>query len=553
MNSRSSGILLHPTSLSNPYPIGDLGPSATAFVDFLVLSGQSWWQMLPIGPTGIGNSPYQSSSAFAGNQFLLSPDLLIEHGFLNRGDIESHVPGAPGKVDYFAMEQLKLKWFKKAYEQFEKKGGMVKRLEFEAFVRAESFWLNDFSLYLAVRDNEGTGDWTKWARELRTRKPEALVRARKHFTDDIRYHQFIQWQFSIQWKELRAYCESKAVQLIGDIPLFVSHESADVWVHPEIFKLDADGNMTVVAGVPPDYFTKTGQRWGEPVYRWDVLQGQNYNWWIERLRTALGRFGVIRLDHFIGYVRTYEVPSGDLTAENGQYQPGGGSAFFEAVSKALGSLPFIAEDLGVLTPEVIALREQLNLPGSRVLQFEFESELEKNIFPSKELPVNSVVYTGTHDNDTTEGWYRKLPTTQRKSLRKHLGANDQTVVRAMILAAMASRADRVIVPAQDLLDLGTEARMNIPGTVEGNWQWRLKDDALTTELAQRLRNLTGTCGRLGSEGHHSPPLRPDDNPSEKNAKLGHEPYEGQNHLNDQTDKYRHHAEGELKAEGKGNK
>ena len=320
--------------------------------------------------------------------------------------------------------------------------------------------------------------------------------ARKHFAGQIRFHQFVQWQFSVQWKDLRAYCASKAIRLIGDIPAFVSHESADVWAHPGLFKLDAHGNPAVVAGVPPDYFSQTGQVWDVPVYRWDVLKAQNYSWWIERLRTACGRFDVNRLDHFIGFVRTYEVPAAAVTAEHGQYQAGGGTAFFTAARAALGSLPFIADDLGAITPEVVELLNQCQIPGTRVLQFEIGSNAgAKQILPEPR-PSSTVVYTGTHDNDTTAGWYEKLSSTQREALRERLGAKDWQVVWGLIDLAMASTAETVIIPAQDLLELGSAARMNLPGRADGNWQWRLDEGALTADLACRLRSISAACGRV---------------------------------------------------------
>jgi 4-alpha-glucanotransferase len=524
MNQRASGILLHPTSLSNRYPIGDLGPAATAFADYMVKCGQRWWQMLPIGPAGRENSPYQSPSAFGGNPLLVSPDRLMEQGLLGRQDIELPISEVEGKVNYPAAARLKLRWLKKAFEHFEKNRHGGRQFELDAFVRAESFWLEDFSLFSAIKGKEGTSDWTRWNQELRTRQPDAIIRAQKYFANDIRYHQFVQWQFSVQWKELRAYCTSRGICLIGDVPLFVAHQSADVWAHPEFFKLDAQGNPTVVAGVPPDYFSKAGQLWGLPVYRWEALQEQNYSWWIERLRTACGRFDVTRLDHFIGFVRTYEVPAQAKSAVNGQYQPGGGTSFFEAALKALGALPFIADDLGATTPEVAALLDQLQIPGTRVLQFEFGSNLENNSVPPEQHPVNSVVYTGTHDNDTTAGWYRKLPSTQRKALQKRLGANDREIVWGMIREALASQANTTIVPAQDLLELGSEARMNFPGIAKGNWRWRLKDGALTQELAQRLLNITTTYGRLSGEALPAPRCQEDD-PTPQIAKRAYEPYE----------------------------
>ena len=499
MNQRASGILLHPTSLSNRYPVGDLGPAATAFADFLAESGQHWWQMLPIGPAGEENSPYESPSAFAGNPILLSPDRLVEHDLLGRQDVEAPAVGDTGKVNYSEAARLKQLWLRKAFENFERNSHGGRQPELDAFVRAESFWLDDFSLFSAIVGNAGTSDWTQWGQGLRTRQPDAVASAQKLFAKEIRYHQFVQWQFSMQWKELRAYCDSKRICLIGDVPLFVSHQSADVWAHPELFKLNADGNPTVVAGVPPDYFSETGQVWGVPVYRWETLRDQNYRWWIERLRTALARFDVNRLDHFIGFVRTYEISAKAKTAIGGQYQPGGGAAFFKAAREAIGALPFIADDLGATTPEVVTLLDQLQIPGTRVLQFELGSILEIDTSPSGPHPLKAVVYTGTHDNDTTAGWYRELPVTQRSALQDRLHANDQEIVWAMIREALVSPAETAIVPAQDLLVLGSEARMNFPGTAEGNWQWRLKDGALTSELAKRLRGMTATFSRLPAD------------------------------------------------------
>lgn len=495
-NQRSSGILLHPTSLANAYPVGDLGPAANAFADFLANSGQRWWQMLPIGPGGGGDSPYQSMSAFGGNPLLLSPERLVEQGLLGRREIEIPTFASTGKVDYPAAARLKSPWLRRAFDHFKNAGHSRGQADFEAFTHAESFWLDDFSLFSAIQESEGTPNWTRWRSELRARTPDAVGRAQKYFVGEIRFHQFVQWQFAVQWNELRAYCTSKGIRLIGDVPLFVAHQSADVWAHPELFKLDADGNPAVVAGVPPDYFSTTGQVWGVPVYRWDTLKEQNYRWWIERLRTAFGRFDVNRLDHFIGFVRTYEVLAHAKTAEHGQYQPGGGASFFEATREAVGVLPFIADDLGATTPEVVNLLDHFKIPGTRVLQFEYGANSEANPVMPEPHPAKSVVYTGTHDNDTTEGWYRKLPCGQRKALQERLGANDREVTWAMIREAMVSEADTAVVPAQDLLELGSDARMNFPGSAEGNWQWRLHDGALTEELAQRLRRLTAVGGRI---------------------------------------------------------
>ena len=406
MNQRSSGILLHPSSLFNAYSIGDLGPSANAFVDFLFNSGQRRWQMLPIGPTGGDNSPYQSPSAFAGNPLLLSPDRLMAQGLLSREEISSPISDKVGSVNFPGAARWKTVLLRKAFDHFDEQKHFGRQSEFDAFSKVESYWLEDFSLFSAIQGKEGTADWTRWQPDLRTRQPNAVLRAQKRFVDEIRFHEFVQWQFSVQWKELKAYCATKGIQLIGDIPLFVAHHSADVWAHPELFKLNAAGNPMVVAGVPPDYFSTTGQLWGLPVYHWEALQKQNYRWWIERLRIAFSRFDINRLDHFIGFVRTYEVPAQAKTALKGKYLPGGGEAFFKAIREALGPLPFIADDLGDTTPEVVALLDQFQIPGTRVLQFDFGSELQNNSNPPAPHPLETVIYTGTHDNDTTAGWYQ---------------------------------------------------------------------------------------------------------------------------------------------------
>jgi 4-alpha-glucanotransferase len=451
-------------------------------------------------------------------------------------------------VNYPEAARLKLALLKMAFEHFEKDRHGGKQSEFDAFARAEAFWLEDFSLFSAIRGEEGTSDWTRWNQELRTRRPDALIRAQKRFADDTRYHQFVQWQFAVQWKELRVYCASKGIRLIGDVPLFVAHHSADVWAHPELFKLNTDGNPTVVAGVPPDYFSKTGQLWGLPVYRWEALQQQNYRWWIERLRTAFGRFDVNRLDHFIGFVRTYEVPAQARTAVNGQYQLGGGASFFAAAREALGSLPLIADDLGATSPAVVTLLDQFQIPGTRVLQFEFDSAIQTNSDPPAPQPLKTVVYTGTHDNDTTAGWYGKLPGTQRKALQTQLGANRRDIVWAMIRAALASPGDTAIVPAQDLLELGSEARMNFPGIAKRNWGWRLKAGALTQKLAQRLRSLTMECGRLKTAEPSSAAWCQKDDPRPRIARRAYELYEQRGRRNGQTDQDWLQAEREIKLE-----
>jgi len=546
MNLRASGILLHPSSLFNAYPIGDLGPSANAFVDFLFASGQRRWQMLPIGPTGGDNSPYQSPSAFAGNPLLLSPDRLMEQGLLSREEISPQISDKVGSVNFTEAARWKTALLKKAFDHFGEQQHVGRQPQFDTFLKAEFYWLEDYSLFSAIQGNEGTADWTRWQPELRTRQPDALLRAQKRFADDILYHEFVQWQFSVQWKELKSYSAAKGIRLIGDIPLFVAHQSADVWAHPELFKLNTDGNPSVVAGVPPDYFSKTGQLWGLPVYHWEALQAENYHWWIERLRTAFGRFDVNRLDHFIGFVRTYEISAQAKTALKGKYLPGGGAAFFKAIREALGPLPFIADDLGDTTSEVVALLNQFQIPGTRVLQFELGSELQNDSNPPAPHPLETVVYTGTHDNDTTAGWFKNLPVARQEALWNMLKASDLEIVWAIIRTAMASPANTAIVPTQDLLELGSEARMNLPGIAKGNWGWRLQANVLTEKLAQRLRCLTMEYGRL-MNGNLVPASKfQTDDLTLQIAKRAYEIYEQRGRQSGQTNEDWLQAEREMK-------
>ena len=492
MSERSAGVLLHLTSLPNRFPIGDLGPAAEAFADLLVESGQRWWQMLPVGATGDGDSPYQSPSAFGGNPLLLSPERLVEQGLLVSSEIESLATDELGSVDYSAATQLKTRLLRKAFQRFESQAPGAQHAELPAYIRAESFWLNDLALFLAIQEKEGP-QWTQWTPKLRLRGPDEVIRARKDLAAAIRYHEFVQWQFAVQWKTLREHCAAVGLGLIGDIPLFV-HQSADVWANPWLFKLAHDGSPAVVAGVPPDPFSPAGQVWGVPVYRWDSLKEQNYTWWVERLRVASERFDVNRLDHFIGFVRTYEVAAGATTAAGGHYEAGGGAPFFDAVQTALWQLSFVADDLGDTTPEVVALMDRLQMPGTRVLQFELDAKLRGDT-PGPH-PKRAVIYTGTHDTDTTIGWYRSKPVSEHQELQKDLAASEDGVAWAMIGRALASDADLAIVPVQDLLGLGSEARMNLPGSPLGNWRWRLKDCALAPGMMERLRSMTVTAGRL---------------------------------------------------------
>ena len=452
--------------------------------------------MLPIGPTGDDHSPYRSPSAFAGNPLLVSPDRLVEQGLLSRNEVGEPASGMAGKVDFVAAGRWKTALLRRAFAHFKEQVNASSHKDLDAFSQAESYWLEDFSLFSAIQGHAGTADWTRWQPELRTRQPDAMRRATERCADDIRYHAFIQWQFSVQWNSLRAYCLAKDIRLIGDVPLFVAHQSADVWAHPELFKLDAAGHPTVVAGVPPDYFSPTGQLWGLPVYRWETMQAQGYRWWMERLRMACGRFDINRLDHFIGFVRTYEVSAQETTALNGTYRPGGGTGFLNAIRERLGPLQFIADDLGDSTPEVVAVLERYHIPGTRVLQFDLGSLLGNDARPPASHPQDTVVYTGSHDNDTTAGWLGSLNPAQHQALADRLKAGDRDMVWAMIRAALASPSTTAIVTMQDLLELGSEARMNFPGIATGYWGWRLQQGVLTESLAERLRSLVMDCGRL---------------------------------------------------------
>jgi 4-alpha-glucanotransferase len=491
MKQHGAGILLHITSLPNQYPIGDLGPCAYQFADFVAKAGQSWWQMLPVNTSG-NFSPYQPLSAFGGDPLLLSPDHLVEQGLLKQTDLPTSSDRYSEKVNFQRAQKLKIKLLHKAFKNFESKNDSAQIATFESFIQTEKSWLDDLVLFQAIKDNEGSSDWTLWDSDLSRRVPAALVQARKDYASEIRYYQFLQWLFALQWQALRAYCNKKGIGLIGDIPLFVAHESADVWAHPEIFKLNSKGRPTVVAGVPPDYFSNKGQLWGVPVYRWDVLKKQNYAWWLQRLQINLQRFDMLRLDHFIGFIRTYEISAKARTARKGVYHHAAGLPFFKCVFKKFGVLPFIADDLGNITPEVEKLRDQFNMDGMKILQFELENSLQTGK-PVKSFPIKTVAYTGTHDNDTSRGWFQKLTAKQRKKLCVELDSTNENFNWTMIKMVLKSRAALAIIPLQDFLNLGSKARMNVPGEAFGNWGWRYKKNLVTDALAAKMRKLTQLC------------------------------------------------------------
>lgn len=516
LHKRSSGLLLHLSSLPGPHGCGDLGPAADRFARWLTLAGLRWWQMLPVGPVGYGNSPYSSSSAFAGNPLFISTELLELQGLLS----PAPEPKLPLRwVDYEQTAAWRNQRLQEAFERWMDRGRVpcagggaaeASRAAFHTFCTEQASWLEDFALYSALKDAHGGTSWTSWEPDLRDRDPAALADARDRLSLDIERHRFQQWLFDEQWERLRQSCASLGVGLIGDLPIFVAHDSADVWTHRELFQLDADGEPTVVAGVPPDYFSPTGQRWGNPHYRWDVLRSRGYRWWIERLRQMLHRFDAMRLDHFIGFVRAWEIPADCPTAERGSWRSGPGADFFSAATAALGRLPVIAEDLGLVTPEVIGLRDALDFPGIRILQFAFGTDPQGPSFRPHNYPRHTAVYTGTHDNDTVEGWFAHLATSTADAQREeralaiqYLGAclqdsegpsggprlDPTTIHGAMVRAALASVADLAILPLQDVLGLGSEARMNSPGTLNGNWKWRVQEGELDDRLAVQLREL----------------------------------------------------------------
>jgi 4-alpha-glucanotransferase len=504
VNGRAAGVLLHPTSLPGPFGIGTLGREAVEFLDFLHETCLSIWQVLPLGPTGYGDSPYQCLSAFAGNPLLLSLEGLREEGLLDESDLgRARLP--PGTVDYGAVIETRLPLFEKAFSAFEKGAPPERAQAFETFRSRETRWLADFSLFLALKRAHGGAPWHRWERELARREEGALAKARRQLARESREVAFEQWLFFEQWTRLRTMAASRGIRIMGDVPIFVSHDSADVWSRPELFHLSEDGRPSLQAGVPPDYFSATGQLWGNPLYRWDVLAREEYAWWIDRLRTVLSLVDLARLDHFRGFEASWEVPGGEATAQNGRWRPGPGAAFFEAATAALGPLPIVAENLGVITPEVEALRVRFGFPGMAVLQFAFGDDDPKSAFLPHNFSREVVAYTATHDNDTTMGWWtggvgdstRSPERVGREHARAlaYVGGDGSGIYWDFLRTLFVSVADVVIVPLQDVLGLGSETRMNLPGRPDGNWRWRFAPEQLTPELRARFRLLTRVSGR----------------------------------------------------------
>ena len=508
---RASGILLHFTSLPGGHGIGDFGASAYEFADFLSDAGQQLWQVLPLNPTGYGDSPYQCFSAFAGNPVLLSLERLQDQGVLRAADL-AEAPRFPlhcpeDFVDYGRCIEFKMTALRRGAQSFFADSSPEDRAAFNLFCENESSWLNDYALFMSCKDAHRGIAWTSWDRDIRRRDPQAISECSNKLEPQIKAYKYWQFEFFQQWKRLKSYCVQKKIRFMGDMPIYVANDSADVWAHRDLFYLDEDGRATVISGVPPDYFSATGQLWGNPIYRWDVLAATGYKWWIERFRASSSLFDLVRLDHFRGFEAYWEVPASETTAVHGRWVKGPGEDFLRALQDAFGPLPIIAENLGVITPAVEKLRRQFGLPGMSILQFAFGNDPQGPSFRPHNYSRDLVAYTGGHDNDTTVGWWSssgagdsiRLPEDVRREhefASAYLNLKDDSEINwVMIRAVLASVADMAIVPLQDVLGLGSSARMNLPGTVSGNWKWRYRPGALNGELSARLRSLVNLYDR----------------------------------------------------------
>jgi 4-alpha-glucanotransferase len=503
---RSSGVLLHPTSLASNGGIGDLGPAAHDFVQFLAAARQHIWQVLPLSPTGYGNSPYAASSAFAGNPYLISLEYLVDWGWISHDQIAriAHLHNPATNVDFDQVQTGKVSLLHEAAANFLDRAPHDSNLTrqwaaFESFCSAEASWLIDYAYYAVLRTRFNTGAWTTWPEPLRRRRPEALAQFAHEHGRALAIEQVLQFAFAQQWNSLRQLADQNAIRILGDVAIFVNMDSADVWVHPELFELDADLHPIRVAGVPPDYFSATGQRWGNPLYRWDVLEADGFNWWIARIRRACALYDIVRLDHFRGFEAYWAIPAEEETAVKGEWVKAPGKDLFEALEAELGPLPLVAEDLGVITPQVEALRTSLGLPTMRVMQFGFSDKGAHPHLPHLYTP-GTVAYTGTHDNDTTQGWWHTASKVERAAVQAYVGpvqddAGQDRPVWPLIRALYASVAEMAIVPAQDLLELDSSARMNTPAVPSGNWSWRAQAGSFTPALAQRLAALVAVTDR----------------------------------------------------------
>ena len=496
-DSRVSGILLHPTSFPSTFGIGDLGNEAYKFIDFLAAADQSIWQILPLGPTGYGNSPYLSYSALAGNPLLISPEKLQEQNLLTEQDLQNSPSFELDSIDYDLVIANKLPLLEKAARNFQAQANPAELAKFSDFCEHHQYWLDDYALFMAIKEANQGKSWYQWDTDTAKRKPEKLQAWKEQLKDAVLFHQFLQYAFFEQWQSLKQYANQKGVSIFGDIPIYVAHDSADVWANSEIFCVDSQtGEATLMAGVPPDYFSATGQLWGNPVYKWETLEKSNFDWWIKRIEFTLEYVDLIRIDHFRGFEAFWAVPQGETTAINGSWQKAPGSKFFQILHQQLGDIPIVAEDLGVITPEVEDLRDTCGFPGMKILHFAFDSDRGNAFLPYNYLNRNCVVYTGTHDNDTTIGWFESRDEEAQSRVIDYLGCLCEDGIHwALIKLALSSVANTAIFPFQDVLGLGTDAKMNTPSTIKGNWEWRCRSEAFNQELSNRLRYLTYLYGR----------------------------------------------------------
>ena len=495
VTGRSSGILLHPTSLPGTGGIGTLGEEARRFVDFLADAGQSLWQILPLGPPGCGNSPYSCFSAFSGNPLLIDLDDLVSQGDLQHHELDRTFP--VGRIDFNGVSDYKLPLLHRAAERFFAAGESPRLHDFWRFCDS-TFWLHDYALFMAAKGHFKGQPWNRWPEKLKRRNPSACGEYETLLGKEIGAQKYMQWQFSQQWHGIRLHANSRGIRIIGDAPIFVALDSVDVWCNQHLFRLDGTGKPTVVAGVPPDYFSKTGQRWGNPLYDWALLAEDGYGWWVARVKNDLALYDLVRIDHFRGFEAYWEIPAAEKTAVKGRWIKGPGEEFFRTLRNQLGSLPIIAEDLGIITPAVEALRDSFELPGMKILQFAFDGGPVNAYLPHNHCR-KAVVYTGTHDNDTTRGWFDSLTQEKQQQVCSYLRCTPEEIVDVFIRTALGSVADYSIVPLQDLLQLDNSARMNVPGVPDGNWGWRLDGGELTLEIARKLRTLTEMYNRLGQQ------------------------------------------------------
>ncbi len=495
---RSSGVLLHPTSLPGPFGSGDLGATAYHFVEWLVVAGQKVWQMLPLGPVGMGDSPYMCLSAFAGEPMLIDLQELVDRSWLPAREIDQTPHFNRNKVDFGAIRSFRMEKLRIAADTFFSSGTKTDKEDFKRFCANQKSWLEDYALFMALIREFNGSEWNTWEKDIVLRVPARMKKIRTELDHEIKFWEFTQWCFFRQWFALKKYANERGVKIVGDIPIFIAFQSADVWAHPNLFHLDKNMKPTVVAGVPPDYFSATGQRWGNPLYNWKAMHDEGYSWFIDRIKTTLELVDIVRIDHFRGFAGYWEIPAAEPTAQNGTWVKGPGAKFFDVVERKLGKMPIIAEDLGEITPDVIELRDRYNFPGMRILQFAFAGDSKNNFLPHNYVS-NTVVYSGTHDNDTSLGWFHSATHRERTFVTKYAGTDGREIHWDLIRIASQSVADMAVFPFQDVLGLGTEARMNMPGLGVGNWSWRFVWDDVKPWHALRLYEISALTNRTNSD------------------------------------------------------